>query len=287
MKEHENFAMNVSDMQTSLNPDTTDIQILNEALRTANYLQYHHSFNKKSWVKKSSNISGHRAGISYLQVVTARLARKQGNIKLAESLLAKQLLLSEGRGSFNGKFPSIGSVNLRLKQLTNSAHSCKITDPISVVEILRESAKLKRVLGNSGDAVDTICSGIILAEKYYSSSQVTDLSKLSEVSTKSVLTLVRWLLSEPKLLDVATSDSDDVVGTKIKDILKIVVKSGGLSMKLLQNASLTIVPLPECDKICGQFLHFSTHRCPTLSKPWFAYAEWCYRWGRKALEIVR
>ena len=277
-------------MQSSLNPDNTDIQIMNEALRTANYLQFHHSLNKKGWVKEALNAGGKRTGVSPLQVLTARLARKQGNIMLAESLLGKQLLLSEGRGLSNGKFPSIGNVNLRLRQLTSSTQSCKVTDPLSVVEILRESAKLKHVLGNSADAVDTICSGIILAEKQLSSSQkVADLSKLSEVSTRSVLALVQWLLAEPKLLDATTSDIDDnvIVGAKIKDILKIVIKSGGLSVKLLQSTSSSIVVLPECDKVCGQLLHFSTHRCPNLSKTWFVYAEWCYRWGRKAIDMAR
>ena len=282
--------MNVSDIQAYLDPTTTDISILNEALRTSSYLDFHRSLHRKGWVAQASNANSIGAGISSLQVVAARLARKQGNIKLAESLLAKQLLLSEGKGSADGKLPNLGNAHLRLRQLSSSAHSGKVADPLSAVEILRESAKLKRVLGSSADAADTICTGIILAERQYSSSQKTaDLSKLSEVSTRSVLTLVQWLLAEPKLLSASASDADDsmIVGTKIRDILKIVVKTGGLSMKLLQNTTLSVITLPECDKICGQLLHFSTHRCPALSKTWFAYAEWCYKWGRKAVEHAR
>lgn len=282
--------MNVSDMQSHLDPDTTDTEVLSEALRMSAYLEFHRSLHRKGWVAQSHDAGNNRSGISSLQVVAARLARKQGNIKLAESLLAKQLLLSEGRGSTDGNLPSNGNAHLRLRQLSTSAHSGKVADPLSAVEILRESAKLKRVLGNSSDAADTLCTGIILAEKQVCTSQKTaDVSKLSEISTRSVMTLVQWLLSEPKLLGSAPSDSDDamVVGAKIRDILKIVVKTGGLSMMLLQNTNSCVVTLPECDKICGQLLHFSTHRCPNLSKTWFAYAEWCYKWGRKSVEHAR
>lgn len=289
-KDHGNIAMNVSDMQTYLNPNTTDIESLNEALRASSYLEFHRSLQRKGWVSQAPNASSHRSRISSLQVVAARLARKQGNIKLAESLLAKQLLLSEGKASTDGRIFNIGNAHLRLRQLSSSAHSGKVADPLSAVEILRESAKLKRVLGNSADAADTLCTGILLAERQYITSQkATDLSKLSQVSTRSVLTLVQWLLAEPKLLSSSPNEADDnmMVGAKIRDILKIVVKTGGLSMKLLQNTSLSIVTLPECDKICGQLLHFSTYRCPNLSKTWFAYAEWCYKWGRKAVEHAR
>ena len=277
-------------MQLHLDPNKTEIEILTHALRAASYLQFHHSLHKKGWVAPTTNSSNKMPGISSLQVLAAKLARKQGNIKLAESLLAKQLFLSESKGSSDGKLPSISNANLRLRQLSSSVHTGKVADPLSAVEILRESAKLKRVLGHLADSVDTLCSSIILAERQHMTSQkTTDLSKLSEVSARSVLTLVQWLLADPKLLNMTSTENDEgiVVGAKIRDILKIVVKSGGLSMKLLQNASFSVIAMSECDKIGGQLLHFSTHRCPSLSKTWYAYAEWCYKWGRKAVEHAR
>lgn len=40
----------------------------------------------------------------------------------------------------------------------------------------------------------------------------------------------------------------------------------------------------EVDIVCGQLLQHSTYRCPNLGKTWFAYADWCYKWGRKIIE---
>ncbi len=280
--------MNISGIKTYLDPVHTDIDVLNQALRASSYLQFHHSLHKKGWVAPTTlNTSDKLPSIASLQVLSAKLARKQSNIKLAESLLAKQLVLSETRGSPDSK---LINANLRLKQLSTSAHTGKVADPLAAVEILRESAKLKRVLGNLADGADTLCTSILLAERQHVASQkAVNLSKLSEVSARSVLTLVQWLLAEPRLLSFTSNESDDgvMVGVKVKDILKVVVKSGGLSTRLLQNTSSSVLAMPECDKISGQLLHFSTHRCPSLSKTWYAYADWCYKWGRKAVEHTR
>ena len=225
-----------------------------------------------------------------LQVLSAKLARKQGNIKLSEALLAKQLSWSENRGSLETKMIPIGNAQLKLRQLSSSAHTGKVTDPLAAVEILKESAKLKRVLGNSADGTDTLCTSILLAERQSNIQQKSvDMSRLAEVSARSMLTLTRWLLSEPKLLNSTPSETEDntMIGVKLREILKVIVKSGGLSTKMLQNAAASVLAMPECDKICGQFLHYSTHKSPQLAKAWFAYADWCYKWGRKAVEHTR
>eukprot|EP00795_Rhopilema_esculentum_P008911 gene8911-16536_t len=268
-QDNESFTVKISNIQRCLDHSKTDAGVLNEALQSASYLQFHHSANKKGWVAQSSNALSEVSGISSLQVYSAKLARKQGNVKLAEALLAKQLLLSEGKGHSDSKLHNIGNAQIRLRQLSTSAHSGKVSDPLSAVEILRESAKLKRVLGQSSDAADTLCSSIILAERHHLSVQkTTGACRLSEVSASSLLTLSRWLLAEPKLLNSLPNEVDDpvLIGAKIKEILKIIVKTGGLSVKLLQNVSFSVISLPECDKICGQLLHFSTHRCPSLDK---------------------
>lgn len=38
------------------------------------------------------------------------------------------------------------------------------------------------------------------------------------------------------------------------------------------------------DLLVGQLLKLSTMQCPTLAKTWFTLANWCYKWGRKAVD---
>ena len=280
--------MNVYRRKQYIDSTRTDISILNEALRTSSYLQFHHSLHKKGWVGPAVNSNEKLPDVQTLQVMTAKLARKQGNKKLAESLLAKQLSLLESKGAIDGKMYLTGGAQLKLKQLSASVNSGKVVDPLAAVDILKESAKLKRTLGNNSEAVDVLCSSILLSERQLlgTSKSTNDLTKLAEVSAKSFCTLAKWLLTEPKLSSGEAEDSV-TIGPKVREVLKAAGKSGGLMTKLLQNANAGVFSMSEGDIICGQVLHYSTFRCPSLRKTWFCYADWCYKWGKKAVDHAR
>ena len=62
-----------------------------------------------------------------------------------------------------------GGAHLRLKQLSASVNSGKVVDPLAAVDILKESSKLKIALGQTADAVDVLCSSILLSERQVSS----------------------------------------------------------------------------------------------------------------------
>jgi len=42
--------------------------------------------------------------------------------------------------------------------------------------------------------------------------------------------------------------------------------------------------LAEGDLLVGQLMKLSSMQCPTLAKTWFTLANWCYKWGRKAVD---
>jgi len=42
--------------------------------------------------------------------------------------------------------------------------------------------------------------------------------------------------------------------------------------------------LADSDLLVGQLLKLSTMQCPSLAKTWFTLANWCYKWGRKAVD---
>jgi len=42
--------------------------------------------------------------------------------------------------------------------------------------------------------------------------------------------------------------------------------------------------LADGDLLVGQLLKLSTMQCPSLAKTWFTLANWCYKWGRRAVD---
>ncbi|XP_065681003.1 serine/threonine-protein kinase SMG1 isoform X2 [Hydra vulgaris] len=280
--------MNVYGQTPYIDAHKTDICLLNEALRTASYLQFHHTLHKKGWVGPAVSAQDKLPNVQTIQTMTAKLARIQGNKKLAESLLAKQLSMLESKGAIDGKMYLTGGAQLKLKQLSASVNSGKVIDHLATVDILKESAKLKRTLGNYSEAIDVLCSSILLSERQLlgSNSKSTNIhGKLSEISSRSFVTLAKWILTEPRFLtSVGEADDAVVIGPKVREVLKIVTKSGGIGTKLLQNSFANNLSMSEGDVACGQLLYHSTYRCSTLGKTWFAYADWCYKWGRKAVE---
>ena len=45
--------------------------------------------------------------------------------------------------------------------------------------------------------------------------------------------------------------------------------------------------ISENDAACGRLLHLAVMQAPELAKGWATLASWCYRWGRKAVDIAR
>lgn len=45
--------------------------------------------------------------------------------------------------------------------------------------------------------------------------------------------------------------------------------------------------ISDNDAACGRLLHLSVMQAPDFAKAWSTLASWCYRWGRKAVDIAR
>lgn len=274
--------MNVYGHSKLIDASGLGVSVLNEALCTTNYLQFHHSLHKKGWVGPSTNTDDKLPNIQTLQVMTAKLARKQGNKNLAESLLAKQLSIVDG------KMYLAGGAQLKLKQLSASANSGKVVDPLSSVEILRESAKLKRTLGNNTEAIDVLCSSCLLSERQIMNGVnkiVDNHAKLCEISSRSLVTLAKWIQTDSRNYNQGSESEDPViVGSKVREVLKIVNKYCSSFTQGLQHLLSPASLISEAELATGQLLQHSTYRCPSLGKTWFEFADWCYRWGRKVVE---
>lgn len=103
--------------------------------------------------------------------------------------------------------------------------------------------------------------------------------KIRERLSRSMLTLSEWLQAESEKILMAdpTTPLNRLVDS-IEDI------STGYNNQPLEVNGLRSIILP-IDTAVGKLIAQSTRHCPDLAKAWGAYANWCYRWGRKIVEL--
>lgn len=96
---------------------------------------------------------------------------------------------------------------------------------------------------------------------------------------RTFLTLAEWLQSEnDQFLD---ESADKPIGKLVNSLENVRMRNTGLSM---ENIEVTTIISP-IDVAIGKLLSRSVQQCPNLSKAYGAYGNWCYRWGRKIVEL--
>lgn len=90
---------------------------------------------------------------------------------------------------------------------------------------------------------------------------------------KYLLTLSEWIQGEgEKLLTDATDSPLTRLVSSLPDI--------NLAHETVSQSIIPIV-----DSAIGKIIHYSIKQCPNLAKVWGALGNWCYRWGRKMVEL--
>lgn len=140
-----------------------------------------------------------------LQLGISNLARKQENYNLAEKLLIQQInLLSEG-GTENGRLPVKDSL---LPALTRLRGNQSATCQLDVLQVERATAKLLQAVGQLKDGIDVISNSIVGHVCTDLRKDIKDknlLQHCNELSSRSLLTLVKWLQIDYKNLSSLTS----------------------------------------------------------------------------------
>ncbi|XP_048575812.1 serine/threonine-protein kinase SMG1 [Nematostella vectensis] len=276
-------------------PTRHDCATLNQALRFASHLAHLSSAHGKAKVSANEELS-------ILELQTAKLARKHENYGLAQRLLLKQLhklgIVVQPDVELNGQNNLLGSL---VRGLT-SVSAAKTASRQHLLMVQRESAKLAYAIGHFHDAIG-ILSGSVLE---FTEVRETD-TAVSELNSRSLVTLSKWLLSDRKLLTSATKTTSNVtplvakisslcdteeefLGYGQSTLIKAAEETGlGETIvhgELVWNAGVTSVGegVDDMESVCGKLLHLGSMQAPTLDKAWFNLAAWCYRWGRKTVE---
>ena len=228
-----------------------------------------------------------------LLLETYRLARKQGNIKHAKMLVQQQI------------YEQTEETSLHLDLNLRDAMECMNTSSkITVLEklfIMRELAKLHAFRGQASAGIDLMSLAVV---NYTASDDVGSSSKGgssdgntgSELTSRSLLSIVKWLQTDSRLLQSVWSSEHDI-GRRLQALLRTEYdcrRNGrGLYESSLRESFELFKPddsvtrFEKHEYAIGQMLHLATIHCPSLAKAWWALAGWCYRIGRKNLEALR
>ena len=210
-----------------------------------------------------------------------RLARNQGNLKHAQSLIQQQLLEMTGK---------------RENQVEALSASTSVPST-KKLKIMRELAKLYASRGQPALGIDLLTNSII---NYCQSQRGAGLSgplgSGSELAARSLLVMVKWMQSDSRLMQAMWTENNtsQTMSLLLLSELECRKASGGLyeSASSCESYALfepdeSVARFDKHEYYMGQLLHLATMHCPDLAKGWWSLAGWCYRIGRKNLEALR
>lgn len=220
--------------------------------------------------------------MSQLLLESIRLARLQNNPKRAYALMWRHILSLIGE-------PDVTSINqaLALQQFNTS-------DDISMLDRLRvqrELAKLHFSTTKLQEAVEMMALSVVT----YCGEQGAEGSQCSELAARSLLSLVKWLQTDSRLLQSVWKQSLPS-GHYLHSITlqEEECRQQGMGLyKMESDSTSSDLFAPKESRFdryefaIGQLLHLATIFSPMLAKSWWSLAGWCYRIGRKNLEALR
>ncbi|XP_077980517.1 serine/threonine-protein kinase SMG1-like [Glandiceps talaboti] len=293
---------NVKDMLLPINDNLQldseyhGVGIFNKAMRLTKYQKNMHQ-------PEDQNLQNQ---LFKLQMATSKLARKQGNYQLSQKLILDQLsLLDTMQDDLNGAGDELkgGTTENAMKPLLTALRtvSYENCNTFTALQIERESAKLLNSVGPSLDSLETLSNSIVRHSSLLDSG-ICDIGLLAnkcELTARSLLSLVKWIQADWKNTSVhlkLPKGSDLIDMSKLtRNLVSLMdmehdnVQQGlGVTVETSTGCeSVGSSPgISETDSVCGRLLHLSTMNAPNLAKAWSSLANWCYKWGRKTVDIA-
>ena len=221
------------------------------------------------------------------------MARKQGNIKHAKMLIQQQI------------HEQVEDVTIRpdlnLREVMERMNASPRLSAIENLYIMRELAKLHAFRGQALSGIELMSSAVV----NYTAAEGSGLTVKgalgdsqigSELTSRSLLSIVKWLQTDSRLLQSVWS-SDHETGRRLQTLLRTeydcrrngygLYKSSLMESFELFKPDDSVTRFDKHEYAIGQMLHLATIHCPSLAKAWWSLAGWCYRIGRKNLEALR
>ena len=220
------------------------------------------------------------------------MARKQGNIKHAKILVQRQI-------HERTEDPDLRP-DLNLRDAMERMNASSKVSAMEKLRIMRELAKLHAFRGQASSGIELMSSAVVnytAIEEMGSPRAVVGNSNIgSELTSRSLLSIVKWLQTDSRLLQSVWS-SEHETGRRLQTLLRTEYdcRRNGCGLyrsSLVESFELfkpddSVTRFEKHEYAIGQMLHLGTIHCPSLAKAWWALAGWCYRIGRKNLEALR
>ncbi|KAH9498432.1 Serine/threonine-protein kinase smg1 [Bulinus truncatus] len=267
-------------LSSALDPTVEDdLSVYNQMIRTVSLQQRLLSCDKYHDLRQQ---------LSDMRLAAATIARKQLNVATAEDILLKQA------GSvLNTQPDSLMTVMTSIRSMAIAG--CSMQKEMLMMQ--REGAKLLRTMGKQRSSLDVLAGSVIASSWPTSGTSNWTLDiDCAQLNAKSLLTLVKWLQADPKLLSLLTSQIDtssdsnstlSSLASHISSLLELEKMAVSLGQASLLESGTSIgesSTLPDTEAVIGRLLHLSSIQSPILAKSWFTLAGWCYKWGRKAVD---
>ncbi|XP_033630103.1 serine/threonine-protein kinase SMG1-like [Asterias rubens] len=285
-----------------------DISSVGQVSKVTTY-QYGLSQDNSNCAGMASEIAAH---LSRVQLATVQLARKQGNHKYAQHRLLEylDLLAPSVDNSASSTAASMGlEIQNRMKKsaqplltaLASVGHHDKTSSEMQ--KVIRESAKLLHAMGCHLEAWDVLSTSSVKYATLINTNLVLEGDvEIRDTSARSLLSFVKWFTADhrnalPHLKMALRVDSGEVskLAKNVSILLDIehVGAGEGLGLGLGESVDVSrqeVVgsspAIIDTDAVCGRLLHLTTMQAPLLTKAWSSLASWCYRWGRKAVDVA-
>ncbi|XP_033099374.1 serine/threonine-protein kinase SMG1-like, partial [Anneissia japonica] len=281
-----------------------NIKVFHMSLIMTQYQEFVQQSSSQTTQAISRSVSQH---LSKLHLATAKIARKHSNYALALKHLVYQADIVNNSDDCIPKVydMEIHNSNTKICQpLLLAIQALQEQDAVSldILQLKRESAKLLHSMGQKVDACELMVKTIVKYAPLVSTGigVSKEMSMLADLNSRSLLSLVKWFLSDYKTATYYLKQSVSTgEASQIAQNLKVLIdmEYNGASLGF----GVSTIPsrigghleavgcspaISETDAVCGKLLHLSTMQAPTLAKAWSSLASWCYRWGRKAVDIA-
>lgn len=225
--------------------------------------------NEIAWYKVYQNLANDMNGHSLVNdsmneliFVAAKSARKQHNLRLSQNLLCQYAVKRCGLiGEEDCVVDSKVNDFTPLVSLINQAGIVQDQNE-QLLKFQLEGAKLIHSFGDTRTAIDSLlnCTKNLIEK-------VDTKNDLSEMLSRSLLTLVKYLQSDPKYFELSHPTLSMIMNREIDDF------------------SYHDGAIDQTEVLIGKLLLFSADSSKQLAKSLYELGAWSYRWGKKLTDL--
>ncbi|XP_063692861.1 serine/threonine-protein kinase SMG1-like [Bolinopsis microptera] len=223
-----------------------------------------------------------------LGVSVSKLARKQGNMRLAQ-----RLLINELTWHFSGVHPSRPPLTTNIVYISdNTVHegpdmvlrstlhttlskSLAQYIPVDLLPLHSQSAKVLYQCGSQTEAIEALSAAVLYRQR---NPATVRNNRNNEGSMKCVLTLGKWLSQDSTLGLMAMSN-----GPCLQSLLEIEERVTANSGIRLRDG----VAVSEVEYLEGRLLRYVAEEACDMANAWHALGTWAYDISKKSLDQIQ